>query len=219
MCTEERGGYVGPVMNVGVLGARGRVGRLVCEAVEAAADLDLVDAEDPAAAVVVDFTRHDVVMGNLRRCIERGAHVVVGTSGFDRARLDEVASWLADRPGQGVVIAPSFALGAVLMMEFAARAARYYPSAEIVEMHHAQKLDAPSGTALRTADLVRDPRVHSVRANGLLAHQEVLFGGDGERLTLRHDSIDRSSFIPGVLLAIRAIPTRPGLTVGLGSLI
>jgi len=186
----------------------------------AAADLALVGQVVDDCDVVVDFTRPDVVMGNLRRCVERGVHAVVGTSGFDRARLAEVESWLADRPAQGVVIAPSFALGAVLMMEFAERAARWYPSAEIVELHHAQKLDAPSGTALRTADLVRDPRVHSVRANGLLAHQEVIFGGEGERLTIRHDTTGRESFADGVLLALEKLDTLPpGLTVGLDRLL
>jgi len=241
------GRYGGTMINVGVLGARGRIGRLVVEAVAAATDLELVDAEDPAAAVVVDFTRHDVVMDNLRRCVERGVHAVVGTSGFDRARLAEVESWLADRPGLGVIIAPSFALGAVLMMEFAARAARFFESVEIIELHHPRKLDAPSGTSLNTASVVAaarreaglgDPpdatkdeldgargalsegvRVHSVRASGLVAHQEVLFGTAGETLTIRHDSYDRASFMPGVLLAVRQVGSRPGLTVGLEPLL
>jgi 4-hydroxy-tetrahydrodipicolinate reductase len=240
---------------VGVLGARGRMGTETCQAIEASSDLSLVsrlDAGDELSPlsdvrVVVDFTTPDVVMDNLRWCVERGVNVVVGTSGFTTDRLDTVRSWLADRPGVGVVIAPNFALGAVLMMEFAARAARYFESVEVVEMHHPQKIDAPSGTALRTAQLIAEARagaglgpvpdatqeemagargadvegvpVHSLRARGLVAHQEVLFGAAGETLTIRHDSFDRKSFMPGVLLAIRAVVSRPGLTVGLGPLL
>jgi 4-hydroxy-tetrahydrodipicolinate reductase len=240
--TWERSG-----IRVGVLGARGRVGSQVCRAVDAATDLELVAAADGGADVVVDFTTPDAVMGNLRGCIDQGIHTVVGTSGFTQDRLDQVRSWLADKPDVGVVIAPNFAIGAVLMMEFAAQAARFFDSVEIIEMHHPRKLDAPSGTAIRTAQMVaaaraaaglsempdatadhstgargaevHGVRVHAIRAAGLLAHQEVLLGGEGETLTLRHDSLDRSSFIPGVLLAVRSVSARPGLTIGLAPLL
>ncbi|GAA0952046.1 4-hydroxy-tetrahydrodipicolinate reductase [Virgisporangium aurantiacum] len=244
-------------LRVGVLGARGRMGTEACRAVDAAPDMELVAmvdqgdglsiVTDAGAEVVVDFTTPDIVMDNLHWCVEQGVHAVVGTSGFSQARLDRVASWLAHKPGLGVVVAPNFAVGAVLMMEFAERAARYFDSVEIVELHHPKKVDAPSGTAVRTAELIAaareaagcDPipdattdeldgargasvggvRVHSVRSAGLVAHQEVLFGGTGETLTLRHDSYDRVSFMPGVLLAVRAVRNRPGLTVGLNSLL
>jgi 4-hydroxy-tetrahydrodipicolinate reductase len=196
---------------------------------------------------VVDFTNPDVVMDNLHWCIDQGINVVVGTSGFTEQRLDRVRSWLSHKPNVGVVVAPNFGIGAVLMMQFAARAARYFDSVEIIEQHHPQKLDAPSGTAAHTARLVAQARqaadkpampdatkdevagargaeiegvrVHSVRAAGLVAHQEVLFGAAGETLTIRHDSYDRSSFMPGVLLAVRSVPHRPGLTVGLDALL
>jgi len=244
-------------IRVGVLGARGRMGTEVCRAVDLADDLELVamvdDGEwlfnvaDAGADVVVDFTTPDVVMDHLHWCIDQGIHAVIGTSGFTEARLDRVRSWLAHKPELGVVVAPNFAVGAVLMMEFAARAARYFESVEIVELHHPKKLDAPSGTALHTAEMiaqareaaglpavpdatkdeyagargadVRGVRVHSLRATGLVAHQEVLFGTTGETLTIRHDSYDRKSFMPGVLLAVRAVSARPGLTVGLGALL
>lgn len=240
-------------IRVGVLGARGKVGQAICAAVQAAADLELVatvDKDDALAAftesgtqVVVDFTNPDVVMGNLKFLVESGIHAVVGTTGFDEARLDEVRGWLAGRPETGVLIAPNFAIGAVLSMRFAEQAARFFESVEVIELHHPNKLDAPSGTAYRTAGLIaaarhqagvgRSPdattqelagargadvdgvRVHSVRLAGLVAHQEVLFGTQGETLTIRHDSIDRSSFAPGVLLGVREIANRPGLTVGL----
>jgi 4-hydroxy-tetrahydrodipicolinate reductase len=242
-------------IRVGVLGAKGRMGATVCEAVRDAVDLELVaevdvgdslDAlTDSGADVAVDFTHPDAVMPNLRWCIERGVHAVVGTTGFDTARLDEVRSWLGDRPSVGVLVAPNFGIGAVLMMAFAEKAARYFDSAEVIELHHPRKADAPSGTARHTAERVaaarRDAglaampdatssalegargadvegvRVHAVRLSGLVAHQEVLFGGHGETLTIRHDSLDRVSFMPGVLLAVRAIPSRPGLTIGLES--
>lgn len=242
---------------VGVLGAQGRMGMEVCKAVDSAADLELVAAVDQGddldavaqagAGVVVDFTTPDAVMDNLRWCVEHGVHAVVGTTGFTEQRLAEVRGWLADRPGVGVVIAPNFGIGAVLMMQFAARAARYFESVEIVEQHHPRKLDAPSGTATHTARLIaaaradaglgpapdatRDEvpgargadidgvRVHAVRATGLVAHQEVLFGTTGETLTIRHDSYDRVSFMPGVLLAVREVGRRPGLTVGLDALL
>lgn len=244
-------------LRVGVLGARGRMGSEVCKAVDAADDLELVamidqsdwlfNAADANAEVVVDFTTPDVVMDNLHWCVDQGINAVVGTSGFTPQRLERVRSWLAHRPDVGVIIAPNFALGAVLMMEFAARAARIFESVEIIEQHHPKKLDAPSGTALRTAEIVAEARaaagtaempdatkdeltgargavvngvrVHSVRASGLVAHQEVLFGTVGETLTIRHDSYDRSSFMPGVLLAVRSVVRRPGLTVGLGALL
>ena len=242
---------------MGVLGARGRMGVEVCRAVDGADDMELVamidqgdwlsNASDAGAEVVVDFTNPDVVMDNLHWCIEQDINVVVGTSGFTEQRLARVRSWLERKPDIGVVIAPNFAVGAVLMMEFAARAARFYESVEIIEQHHPDKVDAPSGTAVRTAQLVAGARsaaglaampdatkdelagargarvegvpVHSVRARGLVAHQEVLFGTVGETLTVRHDSFDRASFMPGVLLAVRAVRHRPGLTVGLGPLL
>jgi 4-hydroxy-tetrahydrodipicolinate reductase len=246
---------VGVAIKVGVLGARGRVGAEVCRAVEAADDLELVagigsgDALDPlgAAEVVVDFTRPDVVMDNLRWCIARGLHCVVGTTGFDDARLDELRQLLSGAPGTGVLVAPNFSVGAVLMMRFAATASRFFESVEIVELHHPDKADAPSGTSRLTAERVATARreaglgpvpdatateldgargarvagvhVHSVRARGLVAHQEVLLGGPGETLTIRHDSTDRASFTPGVLLAVRGIAGRPGLTVGLEDLL
>ncbi len=240
-------------IRVGVLGARGKVGQAICAAVQAADDLELVATVDKDDAlesftesdtqVVVDFTNPDVVMGNLKFLVERGIHAVVGTTGFDEGRLDEVRGWLAGRPETGVLIAPNFAIGAVLSMRFAEQAARFFDSVEVIELHHPNKVDAPSGTAYRTAGLIaaardkagvgRSPdattqelegargadvdgvRVHSVRLAGLVAHQEVLFGTQGETLTIRHDSIDRSSFAPGVLLGVREIANRPGLTVGL----
>ncbi|HLS76508.1 MAG TPA: 4-hydroxy-tetrahydrodipicolinate reductase [Nocardia sp.] len=240
-------------IRVGVLGARGKVGQAICAAVRAADDLELVAEVDKGDAlerftesgtqVVVDFTHPDVVMGNLKFLVENGIHAVVGTTGFDAARLDEVRGWLAGSQDTGVLIAPNFAIGAVLSMRFAEQAARFFESVEVVELHHPGKADAPSGTAYRTAGLIaearqragvgRSPdattseldgargadvdgvRVHSVRLAGLVAHQEVLFGTQGETLTIRHDSIDRSSFAPGVLLGVREIARRPGLTVGL----
>jgi 4-hydroxy-tetrahydrodipicolinate reductase len=244
-------------IRVGVLGARGRMGAEVCRAVDAAEDLDLVamidqgdwlfNATDAGAEVIVDFTAPDVVMDNLHWCIEQGLNVVVGTSGFTPHRIERVTTWLSHRPELGVVIAPNFAVGAVLMMEFAARAARFFESVEIIEQHHPRKLDAPSGTAAHTAELIAQARaeagcpampdatkdelpgargaqvagvrVHSVRASGLVAHQEVLLGTTGETLTIRHDSYDRVSFMPGVLLAVRSVVDRPGLTLGLGELL
>jgi 4-hydroxy-tetrahydrodipicolinate reductase len=242
-------------IKVGVLGARGRVGSEVCRAVDRADDLTLVAAIGSAdsleslalADVVVDFTRPDVVMDNLRWCIGRGLHCVVGTTGFDEARLDALRAALGDDPRVGVVIAPNFSIGAVLMMRFAATAAPYYESVEVIELHHPDKADAPSGTSRRTAEVVAAARrraglgrvpdatttglegargadvdgihVHSVRARGLVAHQEVLLGTAGETLTIRHDSMDRASFVPGVLVAVHAVRERPGLTVGLEHLL
>ncbi len=245
-------------LRVGVLGARGKVGTEVCKAVEAAPDLTLVarvdvgeGADDLDALVdggveaVVDFTHPDVVMDNLDFCVRHGIHAVVGTTGFDQGRLDRLDSWLADSPGTGVLIAPNFSVGALLMMRFAAQAAPYFESVEVVELHHPDKADAPSGTATRTAALIAAARnaagsgpvpdatsttlegargadvdgvhVHSLRVRGLVAHQEVLLGGPGETLTIRHDSLDRISFTPGVLLGLRRIASAPGLTVGLES--
>lgn len=199
------------------------------------------------AQVAVELTHPDSVLDNVRFCVENGIHVVVGTSGLGQAELDAVRSWLAERPEVGVIVAPNFAIGAVLSMRFAELAARFFESAEIVELHHPKKADAPSGTAARTAQVVARARadaglgdapdattkdldgargadvdgvrVHSVRMSGLVAHQEVLFGTEGETLTIRHDSYDRRSFMPGVLLAVREIGSRPGLTVGLDSLL
>jgi 4-hydroxy-tetrahydrodipicolinate reductase len=241
---------------VGVLGARGRMGSEVVRVVTEAADLEVaaeVDEGDKLDAltgcdVVVDFTHPGVVLENLRWCAEHDLDVVVGTSGFAEDRLDEVRGWLPDYPDVRVLIAPNFSVGAVLMMRFAAKAARFFESAEVIELHHANKADAPSGTALRTAAMIAaertaaglgappdatasslpgargavvdDVHVHSVRVAGLVAHQEVLLGGHGETLTIRHDSLDRSSFMPGVLLAVRQIGSLPaGLTVGLEGLL
>ena len=242
-------------MRVGVLGAAGKVGVAMCAAVRDAADLELsaeVDAGDPlssftdsATEVVIDFTHPDAVMDNLEFLIGNGIHAVVGTTGFTDSRLNQVRGWLIDNPTTGVLIAPNFAIGAVLSMHFAQKAAPYFESAEVIELHHPQKADAPSGTATRTAQLISAARkgmppnpdatstglpgargadvdgipVHSVRLTGLVAHQEVLFGTMGETLTIRHDSLDRTSFVPGVLLAVRQIARRPGLTVGLEPLL
>lgn len=240
-------------IRVGVLGADGRMGSTVCEAVEGASEMELVakvDAGDPLTAltdagaqVVVDFTHPDVVMDNLKFCVEQGLHSVVGTSGFDEAKLATLGEWLSGKPDVGVLVAPNFALGAVLMMRFAELAARYYDTVEIIELHHNRKADAPSGTAAHTARLIGQVRaeaglgdipdattseldgargarvaevpVHSVRLAGLVAHQEVLFGAEGETLTVRHDSLHRQSFMPGVLLGVREVLTHPGLTLGL----
>ena len=240
------------MIKVGVLGARGRVGAEVCGAVTAAADMELIaavdldDAREPLADadVVVDFTHPAAVMDNLRWCVAHGLHTVVGTTGFDAGKLDTVRGWLADHPGGNVLIAPNFAVGAVLMMHFARQAAPFFESVEIIELHHAGKADAPSGTARRTAELVAAARqepspdatttqldgargaavdgvhVHSVRLSGLVAHQEVLLGGHGETLTIRHDSLSRESFMPGVLLAVRQVAALSDrLTVGIEPLL
>ncbi|NYJ01997.1 4-hydroxy-tetrahydrodipicolinate reductase [Nocardioides thalensis] len=238
---------------VGVLGARGKVGSEVCAAVAGADDLALVAEVDQGdeldllvssgARVVVDFTHPDVVMDSLEFCIDHGIHAVVGTTGFDEERLATLRGWLDKSPGTGVLIAPNFSIGAILMMRFAAVAAPFYESVEVVELHHPDKADAPSGTARRTAELIaaarRDAgappipdatstsldgargadvdgiRVHGLRIRGLVAHQEVVLGGLGETLTIRHDSLDRVSFTPGVLTGVRRIGEFPGLTVGL----
>lgn len=236
---------------VAVLGAEGRMGSEVVRALTAAPDLtlgplfDVGDTLDLTGVdVAVDFTHPDVVMEHVRACVDAGVHAVVGTTGFDAARLAEVAGWLRNS-STGVLVAPNFGVAAVLMMRFAAQAAPFFDSVEIIELHHPGKADAPSGTARRTAELVSQARagqpempdattqevpgargadvfgvrVHSVRVAGLVAHQEVLLGGSGETLTLRHDSYDRGSFMPGVLLGVRKIAARPGLTVGLDALL
>lgn len=229
------------------------MGREVCAAVHAAEGLELVAAidqgDDPGqlieqgAQAVVDFTHPDVVMANLELCVRAGIHAVVGTTGWDEDRLATLRGWLDASPGTGVLIAPNFSIGAILMMRFAQLAAPFYDSVEIIELHHPDKADAPSGTARRTAELIARARrdascapmpdatstslpgargadvdgvpVHALRMRGLVAHQEVLLGGVGETLTVRHDSMDRASFTPGVLTGLRGIAEHPGLTVGL----
>ena len=241
------------VLKVAVLGAKGRMGSesikaiSECKDLELVAELDLGDSLDKLASsgaqVVVDFTHPDSVMGNLEFAIKNGISVVVGTTGFDEKKLNQIKSWLEANPKVGALIAPNFGLGAVLMMQFAAQAAKYFESVEIVELHHPAKADAPSGTAVRTAELITaarksvnkaampdattseidgargakigDVQIHSVRLRGLVAHQEVILGDVGETLSIRHDSIDRTGFMPGVLLAIREVGSHPGLTFGL----
>ena len=242
---------------VAVLGASGRMGQQTCAAIEATDDLTLVAridrdgspsaAKDAGAEVVVDFTEPGSVLHNLRAVVELGMHAVVGTSGFNAERLTVVEELTRSHPSVGVVIAPNFAIGAALLMRFAREAAPHFESVEIVELHHPDKVDAPSGTAVHTAEEIAAARaaaglakapdattrevpgargasvsgvpVHAVRLRGLVAHEEVLFGSAGEILTLRHDSLDRAAFMPGVLLAIREVPSRPGLTVGLEPLL
>ena len=240
-------------IKVGVLGAKGRLGSGVIKAIAGATDLEFVaglGSGDPlsllvdnGAEVVVDFTHPDAVMANLEFLISHGIHAVIGTTGFDDARIAQVQNWLKANSSVGVLIAPNFALGAVLMMKFATQAAKFFESVEIVELHHPNKADAPSGTAHRTAQLIADARkaanlnaqpdatssslpgargalvagipVHSVRLRGLISHQEVLFGDQGETLTIRHDSLNLDGFMPGVLIGIRTVGSRPGLTHGL----
>jgi 4-hydroxy-tetrahydrodipicolinate reductase len=223
------------VIRVGVSGAAGRMGEAVCEAIGEAEDMELAGRADPAldlsltdilpsSDVVVDFTTPEVAADNVRACVEAGVHTVVGTTGFD---LDALRTAVDAAGGDArVFVAPNFAIGAVLMMQMARDAARHMPECEIVELHHERKLDAPSGTAKRTADLIRDvggnvhEPIHSVRLPGLVAHQEVIFGGEGQTLTIRHDSIDRRSFMPGVLLAVRSVGDLPDrYTVGLETLL
>jgi 4-hydroxy-tetrahydrodipicolinate reductase len=221
------------VIRVAVSGAAGRMGQAVCEAVEGAEGLELAAKADPSlgveladvlagADVVVDFTTPDVALANLRACLEAGVHVVVGTTGFD---LD-AARQAAEPAAANCFVAPNFAIGAVLLMQAAQKIAPHMPECEIVELHHDRKLDAPSGTAKRTAELIREAGgnvhepIHSVRLPGLVAHQEVIFGGEGQTLTIRHDSIDRRSFMPGVVLAVRRVAELPDrFTVGLESLL
>lgn len=243
-------------IRVAVLGAKGRMGAESVKAIKSTTDLELVaelDLDDSlenliqsSTQVVVDFTHPDAVMKNLDFAINSGINVVVGTTGFDEKRLQQLKGWLSSNPEVGAIVAPNFGLGAVLMMQFAAKAARYFESVEIVELHHPDKADAPSGTAARTAELITNERraankepmpdktstslpgargakvgdvpIHSVRLRGLVAHQEVLLGDQGETLSIRHDSIDRTGFMPGVLLAIREVVNTPGLTFGLENL-
>jgi 4-hydroxy-tetrahydrodipicolinate reductase len=244
-------------IRVGVLGAQGRMGQQVCRAVEAAEDMKLVAAidagdllsslADAGVKVVVDFTHPDAVMDNLKFVIEHGIHAVVGTTGFTAERLETLRGWLKDAPGTGVLIAPNFGIGAVLAMKFAALAAKYYDSVEVIELHHPNKADAPSGTAVHTAQLIAQARaeaglpampdattqqvagsrgadiegvrVHALRIAGMVAHEEIVLGREGETLSIRHDSLDRTSFMPGVLLGVREISSRPGLTVGIEPLL
>ena len=236
-----------------MLGARGKVGTQICLGVEEADGLELVaqvdvgddlgSLEAARAGVAVDFTHPDAVMANLEHCIAHGIHAVVGTTGFDEERIATVRRWLDAAPGVAVLVAPNFSIGALLMMRFAELAAPHFESVEVVEMHHPDKVDAPSGTARRTAQLIAAARaaaslgpvpdatataldgargadvdgirVHSQRVRGLVAHHEVLLGSPGETLTIRHDSLDRASFVPGVIAGVRAVADRPGLTVGL----
>ena len=236
-------------LKVGVLGAKGRMGVAVCQLIQTNADFELgaqCDVGDSlellsSCDVVVDFTTPDVVMDNLEFLLTNNINVVVGTTGFTPARIAQLNQWLSTS-SSSVLIAPNFALGAVLMMKFAEQAAKWFESVEVVELHHPAKVDAPSGTAVRTAKLISQARaaaalraavdattgdlaarggrvgdvpIHSLRIAGLVAHQEVIFGNPGETLTIRHDALDRSSFMPGVALAIRAIAKHPGLTIGL----
>jgi 4-hydroxy-tetrahydrodipicolinate reductase len=241
------------VIKVSVIGAAGRMGSEVCRAVTGAPDTELVGRYDVGddlgdlggADVVVEFSVPGSTAANVAQCIDRGRHVVVGTTGWTQDKLAAVRSQLAGKPEIGVLIAPNFAIGAILMMSFAQQAAKYYESVEIVELHHPDKVDAPSGTAARTASLIARARqdaglgavpdattsdpdgargarvdgipVHALRLRGLVAHQEVLFGATGELLTIRHDSFDRVSFMPGVLEGVRRVGDHPGLTVGLES--
>lgn len=240
-------------IKVGVLGAQGRVGSSVVDGVNAADDLELVAAldrdddlqalVDNGAEAVVDFTTPGVVMDNLEFCISHGIHCVVGTTGFDDDRLARVRQWLDASPATGVLIAPNFAISAVLAMSFAKQAAKFFDSAEVVEYHHPNKLDAPSGTAIHTAQGIADARreaglpampdateqqldgsrgadvdgvkVHAVRMTGMVAHEDIIFGAQGQSLTIRQDSYDRTSFVPGVLVGLRDVAKHPGLTVGL----
>ena len=240
-------------MKVAVLGARGRMGAETVAAIESASDLTLSSALDlgdsldqlikTGTEVIVDFTHPDSVMKNLEFAITNGIHVVVGTTGFDDKKLSELKNLLSKNTKVGALIAPNFGLGAVLMMQFSQKAAQYFESVEIIELHHANKVDAPSGTAIRTAELITDARkqskkgampdasktiipgargakvgdvpIHSVRSHGYVAHQEVIFGDAGETLSIRHDSINRAGFMPGVLIGVRNVAKHPGLTVGL----
>ncbi|MDH6224636.1 MULTISPECIES: 4-hydroxy-tetrahydrodipicolinate reductase [Streptomyces] len=240
-------------LRVAVLGAKGRIGSEAVKAVRAAEDMELVAAlgrhdsldvlASSGAQVAVELTTPDSVMTNLEYCVGHGIHAVVGTTGWNDERLASLGGWLEDSPETGVLIAPNFSLGAVLTMKFAQMAAPYFESAEVVELHHPDKVDAPSGTAQRTAQLIAEARraagsapmpdatakalegargadvdgvpVHAVRLRGLLAHQEVLLGGEGETLTVRHDSLHHISFMPGILLGVRRVVRTPGLTFGL----
>ncbi|MDU0477913.1 4-hydroxy-tetrahydrodipicolinate reductase [Staphylococcus chromogenes] len=240
-------------IKVGVIGAKGRVGQAVCAGVQEAHDLDLVaeidrnnsleELSQAGAQVIVDFTNPNVVMDNLEFCINHGISCVVGTTGFTEDRINQVKTWLEANPAVGVLIAPNFAISAVLTMHFSKLAARFFESAEVVEMHHPNKLDAPSGTAIHTAQAIADARreaglgpqpdatetaldgsrgalvdgipVHAVRMQGAVAHETVIFGTLGQSLSIRQDSYDRTSFVPGVLLGVREVSQHQGLTIGL----
>lgn len=242
-------------MKVAVFGSRGRMGAEVMAAISASPDLELVAAVDAgddraaveAADVVVDFTNPDAVEDNIGWCLERGIHAVVGTSGFDEAKLDRVRALVEAQPTANVLVAPNFSIGGVLMMRFAELAAPFFESAEVIELHHPNKVDAPSGTALNTAERIAEARaagglaeppdattsdpdhargaavggvhVHAVRQRGLFANQQVLFGNEGEALTIVHNSFTRASYMPGVLAAVRAVGSRPGLTVGIDAIL
>lgn len=244
-------------LRVGVIGAAGRMGGEVCRGIQAAGDMVLAAAvdvgdsltalTDAGCTVMVDFTRPEVVMDHIAFALRSGVHCVVGTSGFGADRLAEVEDLCADAPGVGIMVVPNFAIGAVLALRFARMAASFFDGAEIIELHHAGKADAPSGTAVAAAAAIAGARaeaglgpvpdatvidpdgargadadgvhIHAVRLPGLVAHLELLFGSAGETLTIRHDSLSRESFLPGVLTAVRAIPGRPGLTVGLDALL
>lgn len=244
-------------IKVAVLGSKGRMGAEVVKAVNSASDLELVASIDQnddfnivknsGAQVAVDFTTPDVVMKNIELLISAGISPVVGTTGFSDERINSVKKMLDAKSGVSARLVPNFSIGAILMMRFAKAATKFYDSAEIIEYHHPNKIDAPSGTAIRTAQIIAEERqlnnlsknpdataseipgargsniegipVHAVRMQGLVAHQEVVFGSMGETLTIRHDSFDRESFMPGVLLAIRNISKKPGLTIGIDDLI
>lgn len=245
------------MIKVGVIGARGRMGAAACQAVEEAEGMQLVAAissgdslaqlADAGAEVAIEFTRPDVVMDNLRWLADHNIHMVVGTSGFDTEKLAQVEVLLSDQPQLGCIIAPNFGIGAVLMMQFAAKAAKFFDSAEVIEAHHPRKVDAPSGTATHTARAIARSRtvaslpempdsttqqlegvrgatvdgvpVHAIRAEGYIASQQVWFGSPGENFTISHNSIDRQSFMPGVILSVRNVGQLPGLTVGIDSLL
>jgi 4-hydroxy-tetrahydrodipicolinate reductase len=242
---------------IGVLGSSGKVGQAVCDVLKHASEFELVvglrrgdqleTLVEAGVQVVVDFTHPDAVMGNLEFAIAHGIHVVVGTTGFDAERLEQVRRWLLERPSVGVLVAPNFAVGALLLMKLAAVAAPFFDSVELIELHHASKADAPSGTARRTAELIARARweagvgaspdgtthalegargsevaglrVHSLRLAGVLAREEILFGRPGEVLSIRHESTDRLSFVSGVMLAAKNVLVSPGLTVGIESLL
>ncbi|HBX82564.1 MAG: 4-hydroxy-tetrahydrodipicolinate reductase [Propionibacteriaceae bacterium] len=241
---------------VAVLGAKGRMGQEVIRAIQASGDLTLgatLDVGDPLEAlvghadVVVDFTHPDAVLDNLSFCVAHGLHFVAGTSGFDSAKLERVRTLLGSSPKANVIVAPNFSIGGLLMMHFAEVAAPFFESVEVIELHHPMKVDAPSGTAVNTAERIAAARanaglgpvpdattddpdhargatvegihVHAVRQRGLFANQQVLFGNEGEALTLTHNSFTRASYMPGVLAAVRAVGERPGLTVGIESLL
>ena len=218
-------------LGVGIFGIGGKMGSEVRRAVTAADDMEVtggVDLGEPRerigdAAVAVDFTHPDAVMDNIEWCVPRGINMVIGTTGFNEERLARVRELCAANPGVGVLVASNFSIGAVLMMQFAAKAAPFYPSAEIVELHHPNKADAPSGTSATTAGkiaaVVDGIHIHGVRLQGLVAHQEVLLGAHGETLTIRHDSFDRASFMPGVLAGVRWVVDHPGLTEGIETII